>query len=323
MTRPAPLISVVTPAFNEARNLPLLYERLAAVLGPEAVAWEWIVVDDHSRDPSFQVVSELAARDARVRGVRLARNGGSHMAIACGLEEAQGAAAIVMAADLQDPPETLPALMARWRDGAQVVWAARRQVPGQPGDGLFSRLYYWMMRNLVGMREMPSAGADFFLLDRAVIDAFCSLRERHASVLALITWLGFRQEQILYDKQPRLHGASGWSLRRKFKLVFDSITGFSDLPVVASWMLGALLIAVGMLFAVLGFAGVALGVLGPAAVVLLGAVAGGVGLGLVMLGFIGEYVWRALDEGRQRPRYFIEQRTPAVADRTAAHRSIS
>jgi dolichol-phosphate mannosyltransferase len=309
MSAGSPLLSIVTPAFREAPNLPVLYDRLRAVLAAEPIAWEWVIVDDHSPDHSFAVVRELSARDPRVRGVRLARNAGSHMAIACGLEEARGGAAIVLAADLQDPPETVPDLLARWRGGAQVVWAARRQVPGDGGDGAFSRLYYWLMRDVIGMREMPEAGADFFLVDRVVIDAFKGLRERNASVLALITWLGFRQEQVAYDKQPRLHGASGWNLRKKLKLVFDSVTGFTDLPVVACWSLGLALVVAGLLLVAGGFAGVAVGVLGPPAVVLLGAVAGGVGLCLLMLGLIGEYVWRALDETRRRPRYVVEART--------------
>jgi dolichol-phosphate mannosyltransferase len=147
-----------------------------------------------------------------------------------------------------------------------------------------------------------------------VIEAFRRVRERHTSVLALITWLGFRQDVIAYDKQPRLHGTSGWNTRRKVKLVFDSITGFTDLPIAASWILGLASFAVGLLLAIAGFAGASIGVLGPASVVLLGALGAGVGLGLVMLGLVGEYVWRGLDEARQRPRYFIEARTPPVAD---------
>jgi polyisoprenyl-phosphate glycosyltransferase len=199
------------------------------------------------------------------------------------------------------------------------VWAARRAVPGGGATAdTFSRLYYWIMRHVVGMRDMPAAGADFFLMDRVVIDAFGRLRERHASVLALITWLGFRQERIEYDKQPRLHGASGWNLRKKIKLVVDSVTGFSDLPVAACWIAGLLLIVLGGLLAASGFAGLSLGVLLPPHVVLLGFLGAGLGLGLVMLGIIGEYVWRALDEGRQRPRYFIEARTHASANPAAA-----
>lgn len=319
MMTPTPLLSLITPAWNEARNLPVLYERLQAALVAADVTWEWIVIDDHSKDATFDVVRDLAARDPRVRGMRLARNTGSHMAIVCGLDEAQGGGAVVLAADLQDPPETLPALIERWRNGAQVVWAARRAVPGRASaDSAFSRLYYWVMRHVVGMRDMPAAGADFFLMDRAVIDAFRQLRERHASILALITWLGFRQERIEYDKQPRLYGTSGWNLRKKVKLVLDSVTGFSELPVTACWTLGLVMIVVGGLLGASGFAGLSIGVLMPQHVVLLGALGAGLGVALVMLGVVGEYVWRALDEGRQRPRYFVEARTQAAADRAVA-----
>ena len=320
MSVPTPLVSVITPAWNEARNLPALYERLRAALTTADLAWEWIIVDDHSGDTTFDAVRDLAARDGRVRGVRLAGNVGSHAAIACGLDEAQGDAAVVLAADLQDPPEEIPALLGRWRSGAQVVWAARRRIPGERWEGSgFSLLYYWLMRRVVGMRQMPAAGADFFLVDRVVIDAFRHLRERHTSVLALITWLGFRQDQVEYDKQPRLHGTSGWSMRKKLKLLLDSITGFSDLPVTACWTVGLLLMCAGFLLGVAGVSGFAWGVLAPAHVVLLGAIGGASGVALVMLGIVGEYVWRALDEARQRPRYFIESRAPGV-DRAPAQR---
>ena len=117
------------------------------------------------------------------------------------------------------------AMLERWRGGAQVVWAARRRRSGTRIHAAFAALYYWMMRNMIGMKDMPSHGADFFLIDRAVIDAFRKFPERNVSVLALITWLGFRQEHLEYDKQPRAGGRSGWTLARKINLVVDSITG--------------------------------------------------------------------------------------------------
>lgn len=313
-----PLISIITPAWNEARNLPVFYERLQAALPAGGAAWEWIVVDDHSADATFEVLRGLSGCDARVRGIRLARNTGSHMAIACGLDEARGDAAVVLAADLQDPPETLPLLLDRWRSGAQVVWAARRRIAGQSrARGGFARFYYWLMRRVVGLREMPAAGADCFLIDRVVIEAFRRLRERHVSVLAVITWLGFRQERVEYDKQPRLHGVSGWTLRRKVKLVLDSVTAFTALPIAACWSLGLLMLAAGVPLAVAGFGGLRFSVLEPPHVVLLAGVIAATGLTLVLLGVVGEYVWRTLDESRQRPRYVIEARTSGAAERTA------
>ena len=140
------MISVITPAFNEAMNLDAVYGRLRETMDRLGVAWEWLIVDDHSRDDTFAVVERLAGLDARVRGVRLARNCGSHIAIACGLDHARGAAAVLLVADLQDPPETFGEMIRAWRGGARVVWAVRRRHPGQRSAAGFSAVYYWIMR---------------------------------------------------------------------------------------------------------------------------------------------------------------------------------
>ena len=300
-------LSVVTPAFNEAGNLLTLYDRLIAAMQRVGVDWEWIVVDDHSRDDTFRVVSEMAVRDSRIRGVRLSRNCGSHTAITCGLHLATGAAAVVLAADLQDPPEVVSSMLERWRSGAQVVWAVRRTRPGDRSHTGFAALYYWIMRNPVGLQEMPSRGADFFLVDRVVLDAFRQFSERNTSVVALVTWLGFRQEQIEYDKQPRQAGQSGWTIARKIRLVVDSVTSFSNLPIRVCSIGGFVFLAIGtaLVLVSLGLASPA----GAAILLLLGAVVGLAGIQLIALGIIGEYVWRALDEARKRPAYFIEAAT--------------
>jgi dolichol-phosphate mannosyltransferase len=307
------VISILTPAFNEAANLPRLYERLIETMRAVGGDWEWVIVDDHSHDQTFAVIEALALRDARVRGFRLARNSGSHVAITCGLHQVEGDAAVMMAADLQDPPETLPSMIARWRQGAQVVWATRRMQPGDRSHKGFAALYYWMMRRLVGMKEMPARGADFFLVDRVVLEAFRRFPERNVSVLALITWLGFRQEFVEYDKQPRIAGQSGWTLARKIKLVVDSITSFSDFPIRLCTYLGLALMAASVVLLI--FALALLPQLGGGVLFLLFLIVGLAGLQLVAVGVVGEYVWRALEESRRRPAYVIEaiagQREPA------------
>jgi dolichol-phosphate mannosyltransferase len=305
------MLSILTPAFNESVNLEQLHARLVQTMGTLGVEWEWLIIDDHSRDDTFAVIQRLAVIDSRVRGIRLARNRGSHVAITCGLHHVRGDAAVMMASDLQDPPETLGALLQKWRDGAQVVWATRREQPGTKTHAGFASLYYWIMRNVVGMKEIPARGADFFLIDRAVIDAFQRCAEQHVSVLALIAWLGFRQEYVEYDKQPRVAGRSGWTIARKIKLVVDSITAFSDAPIQACWLLGAALMVIGVLSIVVGLT--VFESLQAAVVVLLGAIAGATGLVLCALAMLGEYVWRALDQSRRRPQYVIE----ATAGRTA------
>jgi dolichol-phosphate mannosyltransferase len=298
------MISILTPAFNESVNLEALHARLTQTMAQLGEEWEWLIVDDHSRDDTFAVVQRLALMDSHVRGIRLARNRGSHVAITCGLQHVRGDAAVMMASDLQDPPETLSALLQKWRSGAQVVWATRREQPGAQTHAGFASMYYWIMRNVVGMKEIPARGADFFLIDRVVIDAFRRCDEQHVSVFALITWLGFRQECIEYDKQPRAAGKSGWTIARKIKLVVDSITAFSDAPIQACWLLGAALMVLGLLTVVVGL--VVFESLQAAVVVLLGAMAGCTGLVLCALAMLGEYVWRGLDQSRRRPLYLIE-----------------
>src|SRR5512138_1371888 len=139
------MLSILTPAFNEQDNLDALHERLAKTMASLGVEWEWLIVDDHSRDDTFAVLQRIALANPRVRGIRLARNSGSHLAITCGLQHVRGDAAVMMASDLQDPPETLGAMLQKWRGGAQVVWATRRQRPGERAHAGFAAVYYWIM----------------------------------------------------------------------------------------------------------------------------------------------------------------------------------
>ena len=293
------MISLITPAFNEGSNLPMLHERLTSVF--RQLDWEWIIVDDHSHDNTFEVIERLVAIDPRVRGIRLAHNSGSHLAFTCGLRHASGEVAALMVADLQDPPELLIQMLERWRSGVQVVWAVRRH---QPGDGSGTQLYYWIMRNLVGMNDMPATGADFFLVDRVVIDAFLAAADRHVSIFALMMWLGFRREFIQYDKQPRTRGRSGWTLTKKLKLVVDSIVGFSDFPIWWLTYAGVAALVVALVPAVVAV--VAYSGLNAALLLLAALVIGLFGCHLIALGILGHYVWRGLDAARKRPLYSIE-----------------
>jgi len=301
-------LSLVTPAYNERANLPVLYQRLCQVLDPADLDWEWIIVDDHSTDDTFRVVSELAERDERVRGLRLARNGGSHLALACGLRYALGDCAVVLAADLQDPPETIPDLLERWRLGARIVWAARAHRTDVRWTTRYSSRFYWaIMGRLPGMKDFPRAGADFFLVDRAVLDAFARFRETNTSVIHLIAWLGFRQDTVTYAKQPRLHGESGWNLARKVKTAIDPITAFSDLPIRAIWLAGLLSAMAGVVAAGRSaFRFLTGSEESPGATAVIAVLLLGFGLRLAALGALGEYLWRVLDEVRARPRDSIE-----------------
>jgi dolichol-phosphate mannosyltransferase len=303
----ASLLSIVTPAFNESANLPHLYERLRRAPSPLGVAWEWVVVDDHSSDATFATIAGMARNDPRVHGYRLAKNFGSHTAIVCGLEQAKGDCAVVMAADLQDPPETLPQLLQQWRAGAQVVWAVRATRPGGTlSSRLFGRLYYGLMRHGIGIKQMPSTGADFFLIDRCVIDTLARFREKNASIFALVTWMGFRQTTITYTKENRLHGRSGWTLRKKLKLVLDSLICFSSFPIRVMSYLGAVIALCGSVYTGVVIANAIAGRTPPGWASLMAVVVVLGGLQLSMMGVLGEYLWRALEESRRRPPYWLE-----------------
>lgn len=307
MTEIKERVSVITPAFNEETNLPLLFERLMDNLTPLGVDWEWIVVDDHSADQTWKVLLDLATKNTHVKAVRLARNSGSHAAFSCGLLHASGDCAVVLAADLQDPPETIVELIQKWKQGAKIVWAVRADREGERLSTLFfSRAYYWILRNFVGIKDTPPMGADFFLIDRRVIDVLKVFKETNVSLLALLTWMGFKQDQVPYVKRARLSGKSGWSLEKKLKLVVDSITSFTYKPI--RWMSG-----VGVVTALLGFAYAGFLLLnrflgrppeGWTALIVAVLVIGG--LQMIMMGVLGEYVWRALDEARNRPRFIVE-----------------
>jgi dolichol-phosphate mannosyltransferase len=304
------LLSIVTPAYNEADNLLLLYERLLGVLGTMDLDWEWVVVDDHSADKTFAAIADIARRDSRIRGVRLARNFGSHTAITCALRYARGHCAAVIAADLQDPPEVIPALMQKWKEGYQVVWAVRAHREGESGTKVeLAGLYYSMMRRIVGLKEIPPTGADCFLIDRRVLDAFTEFNENNVSILALITWMGFRQTAISYHKQARVHGSSGWSLEKKLKLVLDSITSFTYLPIRLISYLGSAVALAGFIYAAVVFFNALTGQppQGWTSLMIVVLLVGGTQM--IMMGVLGEYLWRALDESRHRPRYWIEATT--------------
>jgi len=311
--RERPFLSVVTPAFNESTNLPLLYARLTQVLGNLHGGWEWIVVDDHSADQTFETLSGLAHGDGRVRGVRFARNSGSHEAIAYGLRIAAGEVGVVLAADLQDPPELIPRLVEEWQNGAHVVWAARSRQVGERGGFTAGHAYYALMRHILGFKSMPSAGADFFLLDRIVLDALSQFTESNASILALITWMGYRQTTVTYDKAERQHGRSGWSIEKKVKLVLDSITSWTYLPIRLMSYVGFVIAVVGFLYAGFVIANALSGrpSEGWSSLMVVVLVLGGIQM--LMIGVLGEYVWRTLAEARRRPRYLIEAVTGAPA----------
>ena len=303
------LLSIITPAFNEEQNIPCLYKQLVVLLENNAINFEWIIIDDCSHDNTFAEAKAIAGRDMRVRVFSFSRNFGSHAALRCGLAQCRGDLALVMAADMQDPPDVISELLAAFNDDFDIVWAVRTQRNGEArSTKFFSRLFYWIMKHVVGLQNQPSEGADCFCVTRKVIDALLQFRERNINIFALLCWLGFSQRQIKYVKQARQHGSSGWTLRKKFKLAVDSITSFSFLPIRLLSLCGCLVAFAGFSYALVIIVHSLLGdtpVGGWASLMVVILILSGTIL--IMIGALGEYVWRNLDEARGRPLYIIDK----------------
>jgi polyisoprenyl-phosphate glycosyltransferase len=305
-------LCIVSPCFNERPSLRPLYNEIVAALNDTAVNWEWIVVDDHSSDGSFDEISELTRIDSRVRGIRLARSVGSHIAMFCGLDHATGDCAAVLMADLEDPPSVLVKLIEKWHEGYKVVWASRYKRPNTGFYTPLARAYYFTLRRIIGIRQMPENGADFFLIDRIALEIMRAHRDRNISIFSLVGWLDFPNAIVFFDKQQRRFGASKWSLGQRVKLFIDTIVGFSHFPIRAMSIIGALCAATGLLYAIYIASEYWFVEIQPGwtSVVVLILVLGG--LQMLMLGLLGEYFARMLDEVRPRPRYIIEHISPEL-----------
>lgn len=308
------MLSVVVPVFNEEATLPELYRRLHASL-PPLLQRELVLVDDGSRDGSWAVMCGLAAADSSIRLIRLSRNFGHQPAITAGLDAARGDAVVVMDADLQDPPEVIPQLLARWEEGYDVVYAVRSKRAGETWfKRATSRLYYRFLRRVSGS-DIPADAGDFRLMSRRVVDALAAMPERARYLRGMTSWVGFRQVGVEYDREPRYAGESKYPLRRMIGFALDGITSFSAAPVrFVAWLGFAL---VGFCFAVFAWAlytrlftdRATPGWTSLLAVVLLLG-----GVQLLSLGIIGEYVARIFDESKRRPLYFVAETVETPAD---------
>lgn len=302
-------LSVIIPVFNEEGNLDSLYEKLVEVFAKlPNVTSEILLIDDHSTDKTTSILERLAKKDSRVKWVRLSRNSGSHTACCAGLEHANSDASVIISADLQDPPEIILKLFEEFEKGAQLVWGVREERLGESWFTLTaSRLFYFLMNRISDLR-LPPRGADVLLADRKVVQAFRQMPERNISLFAAFSWLGFCQARVSYVKQARNAGSSKWTIRKKLVLAIDSFVGFSYLPLRFMSYLGFIIAGLGFLWALAIFFMRLYGITqltGFASMMVTILILGG--LQMLMLGVLGEYLWRTLEESRRRPRYFVER----------------
>jgi len=300
-------ISIVIPVYFNELNLPHLFPRLISVANQASdYQFEFLFVDDGSWDSSYALLREFAEKDNRAAVIKLSRNFGSLGAILAGLKYSTGDCAAIISADLQDPPELIVQMIEKWEMENKVVMAVREQREDSFFTKVCARIYYYLMRRFV-LHDMPIGGFDFVLIDRKVIDILTTIKEKNTSLMGLILWSGFKRSILYYTRREREHGKSMWTLSKKIKYFIDSFVAFSYAPIRFLQFTGISLALAGFIYAVFiairrimyGFP-----IPGISALIVINLVIGGVQL--IMLGILGEYLWRNTDETKNRPVFIVE-----------------
>lgn len=311
LATPAPMLSIVVPLYNEEGNVAMLLERIAGIVErlPGQPSYEIVLVNDGSTDATLPKIREEMRRRAHIVLVNLSRNFGHQLAATAGLDASRGEAVVLMDGDLQDPPELIEQFVAKWRDGYDVVYAVRRTRKGESAFKLFTaRAFYRIIKRLTNV-SIPVDTGDFRLMSRRVVDALKKSRERHRFLRGMVSWAGFNQTGIEYDREERFSGTTKYPLKKMLKFAVDGITSFSDVPLrFASW-LGFIVSTAAFIYAVIiiifkafhfGTPEYARGWASTMVVILfLG------GVQLIGIGILGEYLGRIYDEVKGRPLYLV------------------
>lgn len=303
------MLSVVVPVYNESAVLGMFYDRTVRALEAlRDVEFELIFVDDGSADDSFSQLSMLAAHDSRVRVVKFSRNFGHQIAITAGLDHAAGDCIVFIDADLQDPPEVIADMLTRWREGYEVVYGVRAERPGESRLKLLTaKLFYRLLKNITRV-EIPVDVGDFRLIGRRAADELRKLREKDRFVRGLVSWIGFRQTGVTYNREERYAGETKYPYRKMIKFALDGITSFSNLPLKLATWLGYASSALAFLYLVTVFVQKLLGITVQGWATIMVALLFLGGVQLIALGIIGEYLGRLFNESKPRPMYVVEER---------------
>jgi len=311
-----PTFTVIAPVFNEAENIPALYERIIKVMDSTAEPWELILIDDGSTDGSTELIRELAKQDARVRPVIFARNFGHQIAVTAGWDYSRGQAVIVIDADLQDPPEVILDMIEKWREGYEVVYAVRTEREGESWFKLFTASIFYRLIYRISDVDIPLDAGDFRLLDRQVVNVLNQMRERHRFPRGMSAWVGFRQVGVPYRRAARIAGETKYPFRKMFKLALNAITGFSYFPLQVATYMGFISAGISILAipVVIGLRlwGSQAPLLGQATTLIAVLFLGGVQL--ISLGILGEYIGRLYDEAKGRPLYIVREEPTHATD---------
>jgi glycosyltransferase involved in cell wall biosynthesis len=300
-------ISLVIPCYNEEEVFPELRRRLEALIKQYSMPFEIVLVDDGSKDSTWPLMSKFASECLSVKAVRLARNFGHQTAITCGLDQTRGEIVVILDADLQDPPELIPAMIEKWRHGYDVVYGQRESRSGESMSKLIFAFAFYRVFEKIAKLHVPRDTGDFRLMDRRAVDALQSLKERHRFVRGMVSWIGYHQTALPYARPERFAGTTKYPFRKSLFLAIDAITSFTYAPLRLASYLGLMTSACAFFY--IGVV-IALKILGVnfsgytsimASILLLG------GVQLTFLGILGEYVGRIFEQGQHRPIYLIDR----------------
>ncbi len=300
--------SIIAPIYNEIGNIPELYRRLKETMDKAGEPWELLMVDDGSTDGSTDAIRKLASIDEHVKPVIFARNFGHQLAVTAGLDYSQGKAVVIIDSDLQDPPEVILDMIAKWKEGFEVVFAQRTEREGETWFKLLTASLFYRLIYRITDVDIPMDTGDFRLLDRKVVNVMTQMRERHRFLRGMSVWVGFKQTGVMYKRASRYSGVTKYPFRKMLKFASDAITSFSYFPLQVAMYLGffsaglsIIAIPVVIVLRMIGlhaFIGQATTLI---AVLFLG------GVQLISLGILGEYIGRLYDEAKGRPLYIVRE----------------
>lgn len=303
-----PIYTIIAPIYNEIENIQVLYQRVSEVMDSTGEAWEFVMVDDGSSDGSTQAILDLKALDEKVIPVIFARNFGHQIAVTAGLDYSRGESVIIIDADLQDPPEVILDLIAKWKEGYEVVYAVRSKREGETWFKLFTAAAFYRTIQRITDVNLPMDTGDFRLLDRKVVEVMKGMREKHRFLRGMSVWVGFKQTGVEYERAERFAGETKYPLKKMFRLASDAITGFSYFPLQLATYLGftaaGISLVLLLIVVILRLAGSQL-LSGQAAILIAVLFLGGVQL--ISLGMVGEYIGRLYDEAKDRPLYIVRK----------------
>ena len=306
------LVSIVVPAFNEEAVLPQFHQTITGVLADQPYDFEIAYINDGSTDGTLDVIRQLRDSDEKVTLIDLSRNFGKEIALSAGLEKAAGDAVVVIDADLQDPPELIPELIAEWQNGYDVVYAQRTH---RKGESLLKRTtahFFYRVIQRVSKITIPEDTGDFRILSRRAVNALNTFNEQHRFMKGLFAWIGYRQKAVLYERDPRQAGETSWSYWKLWNFALDGITSFTIAPLKISTYLGLLTAAGAFTYGIYMVIETLIygnPVPGYPSLIVIVLILGGVQL--TAIGILGEYLGRIFNETKRRPLYFVNEYLPS------------